>query len=285
MYADRSERGKLRFTGPQRAWFLHQIMTQAFEDLQAGEARASAMITAHGRMVGYLETVAIADAIYAHFESDLIATLPEAIGRYVLATQVEIADVTDDFALILVAGDDWHNVLEEVGPNGAIVHPTSEIGIPGAYLWVMHSEKEGVLMALDRAGLTEASEEELEAMRVDAGIARWGRDMDERTIPLEVGLAERAIHFSKGCYVGQEAIAKIHLRGKPNRLLRRVELEGEAASGDLVREGDAEVGRVTTVSGRRGLAVLRHTVEPGAELRTDHAWVKVIASGGSEGKD
>ena len=285
IYADRSERGKLRFTGPQRAWFLHQIMTQAFEDMQAGEARPSAMITANGRMVGYLETVATADAIYAHFEAALIPTLPEAIGRYVLATQVEIAEVTDEFALILVAGDDWRAIVESVAPNGAIVHPTGEVGVPGAYLWVMHSEKEGLLMALGRAGLTPASDEELESIRVEAGIPRWGRDMDERTIPLEVGLAERAIHFSKGCYVGQEAMAKIHFRGKPNRLLRRVEVEGEAAAGDPVREGDAEVGRITTVSGRRGLAVLRHTVEPGAELRTDHAALKVLPSGGSEGKE
>ncbi len=276
VYADRSDRGKLRFTGPQRAWFLHQIMTQAFEDLQAGEARSSAMITASGRMVGYFESVATPDAIYVHFDSALIPTLPEAIGRYVLATDVEIADVTDEFALIVVAGQDWERAVEEVAPNGAIVHISEEIGMPGGYLWVMHSEKEGVLMALGLAGLAEASEDELEGIRVQAGIARWGLDMDERTIPLEVGLAERAIHFSKGCYVGQEAMAKIHFRGKPNRLLRRVELTGDVRAGDAVRQGDKEVGRVTSVAGDMGLAVLRHTIEPGDELRTDNAAVKVL---------
>src|SRR5688500_14109641 len=93
--ADRSARPKLRFTGPQAAWFLHQILTQAFEDMRPGEAREAAMITAHGRMTGYLEVLAADDAFRAHFEPALAATLPDEIRKYVFATQVEIDDVTD----------------------------------------------------------------------------------------------------------------------------------------------------------------------------------------------
>ena len=106
VYMDRSDRTKLRFTGPQRAWFLHQILTQEFEDIEPGQAREAAMLTAHGRMVGYLEVLATEDALLAHMEPELSPEFPEAIRRYVFATQVEIDDVTDDYALILVAGDD-----------------------------------------------------------------------------------------------------------------------------------------------------------------------------------
>jgi folate-binding Fe-S cluster repair protein YgfZ len=126
VYADRSGRGKLRFAGPQRAWFLHQIMTQAFEDMAPGEARDTAMITAHGRMLGYLEVVATEDALLAHFEADLVATLPDEIARYVFATRVEIEDVSAEMGLVLVAGDGW----ERATAAGAIVHPTASLGIP-----------------------------------------------------------------------------------------------------------------------------------------------------------
>src|ERR687895_113368 len=96
LYADRSDRGKLRLTGPQRAWFLEQILTNTFEDLSPGESRDAALLTAHGRMVGYMETVATDDSLLMHFEPELKATLPEAISRYVLATDVEITDVSDE---------------------------------------------------------------------------------------------------------------------------------------------------------------------------------------------
>src|SRR5688572_28091922 len=110
LIADRSQRGKLRFTGEQRAWFLHQILTQSFEDIRPGEARDSAMITAHGRMSGYLETIASQDAIYCHFEPELRETLPELSRNYVFATRVEIDDVTDEFGLVLLAGENWREV-------------------------------------------------------------------------------------------------------------------------------------------------------------------------------
>ena len=93
LYADRSDRGKLELSGPQRAWFLHQILTQSFEDIEPGEARDAALITAHGRMVGYMEALATDDTLRLHFEPELIESLPDALQRYVFATQVTIDDV------------------------------------------------------------------------------------------------------------------------------------------------------------------------------------------------
>jgi folate-binding protein YgfZ len=267
-FADRSERGKLRFTGPQRAWFLHQVLTQALEDMAPGEARDAAMITPHGRMIGYLEVLARDDSLLAHFEPELREVLPEAVGRYVFATRVEISDVSDEMGLVLVGGPE-HTAAH---PPGAVAHPTRALGVPAAYLWVPRAEREAAIDHLAAAGARPVDESELEAVRVAHGVPRWGRDMDARSLPQEVGIEEVAVHYDKGCYLGQEAMAKIHFRGKVNRRLRRLEAAGALRPGSEVVLGERVVGRVTSAANGRALAVLRHTVEAGA----------VVVAGGVE---
>lgn len=269
VYAERSGRGKLRFTGPQRAWFLHQIMTQAFEDITPGEARDTAMITAHGRMLGYLEVVATEDALLAHFEESLVATLPDEIRRYVFATRVEIDE--PDLGLVLVAGDGW----QEAVPGSADVHPTNGLGIPAAYLWV--TDADAAIGELRRAGAREASEDELEAIRVANAVPRWGYEMDAKTFPQEAGIESRAVHFDKGCYLGQEAMAKIHFRGKVNRRLALIQSEdGLERGAEIVSEG-ATVGKVTSVAGSRGLAIVKHTIEPDTAVSVGDAPARVVS--------
>ena len=272
VYADRSDRGKLRFTGPQRAWFLHQIMTQAFEDVTPGEARDTAMITAHGRMLGYLEVVATEDALLAHFEQSLHATLPDEIRRYVFATRVEIEDVSAEMGLVLVAGDGWETAA--AAAEDAVVHPTGSLGIPAAYLWSQDATK--TMRVLDEAGAAPASEDELETIRIAHGVPRWGYEMDSKTIPQEAGITDRAVHFDKGCYLGQEAMAKIHFRGKVNRRLASIESEEALQRGaEIVSEG-AAVGRVTSAAGSRGLALVKHTVAPGATVSIGDLEARVV---------
>lgn len=268
LYADRSDRGKLRFTGPQRAWFLHQIMTQAFEDIGPGEARDTAMITAHGRMLGYLEVVATEDSLLAHFEPSLLATLPDEIRRYVFATRVEIEDVSADMGLLLVTG-------EPPAVEGAVVHPTASLGIPAAYLWV--PDVSAATNALEASGARRATEDELEAIRIANGVPRWGYEMDLKTIPQEAGITERAVHFDKGCYLGQEAMAKIHFRGKVNRRLALIQADdGLERGAEIVVEG-ATVGKVTSAAGGRGLALVKHTVAPDTPVSVGDSRARVVS--------
>jgi tRNA-modifying protein YgfZ len=263
VFADRSERGKLRFTGPQRAWFLHQVLTQATEDMRPGEARDAAMITVHGRMVGYLELLATEDAFLAHFEPELSHSLPETIGRYVFASKVDIADVTGDMGLILVAGPSWERAAEG---TGALLHPTRAVGVEAGYLWLDRADVDGVIAALRGRGVRPASEQELESLRISHGVPRWGREMSPKTLPQEAGVDEVAVHYDKGCYLGQEAMAKIHFRGKVNRRIRSLTVTGDLEAGSDVVIGDQKVGTVTSVADGSALALLRHTVEPGAEV-------------------
>jgi tRNA-modifying protein YgfZ len=271
LYSDRSDRGKLRFSGPQDKWFLHQILTQAFEDMEVGEARDAALITAHGRMQGYLEFLATENGLLAHFEPELKSSLPDDMKRYVFATQVEIDDPELD--LVLVLGED---PLEAASTwDGVLVHPTSSLGVTAAYLWTSSSEK--TMAALQELGAQEASEEQLEAIRIEQGVARWGREMDNKTFPQEAGIEGRAVHFDKGCYVGQEAMAKIHFRGKVNRRLARITSDRPLEVGAELTSEDRAVGKVTSAVGARGLAIVRYTVEPGETLEVDGASVSVVA--------
>jgi folate-binding protein YgfZ len=275
LVADRSDRGKLRFSGEQDLWFLHQIMTQDFEGMQPGDAVECALLTPHGRMVGYMETLRTDDGVLAHFEPGLLPDFPEAIRHYVFATRVDIEDLTDTHGLILVAGDGWEEAAGNAAP-GAELQPTRALGLPAGYVWLETNAVPTALEALTGAGAELASDERLEAIRIEHGIPRWGKEMDTKTIPQEAGIDDWAVHFDKGCYVGQEAMAKIHFRGKVNRRLAR--LEGETLiEGAEVTAGGTKVGTVTSVSDGAGLAIVKGSIEPGTEVEVGGRNVKVVA--------
>ncbi|HVM36719.1 MAG TPA: hypothetical protein VM784_15445 [Actinomycetota bacterium] len=265
LVADTSERGKLRFTGEQRAWFLHQIVTNRFEDIEAGDARAAAMLTVHGRMVGFFEAVATSDALLAHMEPELLPGFVDAFRRYVFATKVEIEDVTDDFGLVVLVGDGWRDLAGKI--EASILHETRFIGPSAGHVWVPRGKAEEVIEAAARAGARIVGKEEIEHIRVAHGRPRWGRDMNEKTIPQEARLEEfGALDFNKGCYVGQEAVAKIYFRGKVNRKVRRLSATGPLAVGAEVTKGDEKVGTVTSAAGAEAIAMLKHTVELGESV-------------------
>jgi folate-binding protein YgfZ len=122
--------------------------------------------------------------------------------------------------------------------------------------------------ALHARGAPAVSEQAAECLRVERGRPRYGIDLDDSVIPQEAGLNERAVSFTKGCYVGQETVARLHYKGKPNRHLRGLRLSEPAASGDELLLGERPVGHVgsTVLSPRLGpiaLALVRREAEPG----------------------
>jgi folate-binding protein YgfZ len=132
-------------------------------------------------------------------------------------------------------------------------------------------ERERLVRALAAAGAVEVSQDSFEVVRVERGIPRYGYDLDDRTIPQEAGLNERAVSFTKGCYVGQETVARLYYKGKPNRHLRGLALERPAPIGTTLFRGDREVGRLGSVAlsptyGPIALAILRRECEEGDRL-------------------
>ena len=176
LYADRSERGKLRVTGPQRSWFLDQILTQSIQDMKPGDAREAAMITVHGRMTAYMEILATDDALLLHFEPELRDGLADEMSRYVFATPVDIEDVTDAMGLILVTGAGWDESLEQLDAR-VLAHASRSLGIPAAHLWVDRARVEPLLAELEGRGFERATEDEVEAVRIAHRVRRWGRGM------------------------------------------------------------------------------------------------------------
>ncbi|MGH2819899.1 MAG: YgfZ/GcvT domain-containing protein [Candidatus Rokuibacteriota bacterium] len=276
IYADRSERAKLRVTGPQALWFLDQVLTQKFDDMAPGEARDAAMITVHGRMTAFLECLATQDGVLAHLEPELREGTLDNLARYVFATRVEIDDVTEEMGLVLIAGPDWEATARARAP-GAPVHQTRALGVPAAYLWSPREEVPGLVQALEGSGCRRAGEDELEAVRITHGAPRWGRDMDPKTFPQEAGIDSFAVQYEKGCYLGQEAMAKIHFRGKVNRRLARLHAEAPVEVGAEVHVDGAKAGRVTSAAGEDALALVRHTVEPGSDVTVGGSTATVVA--------
>jgi tRNA-modifying protein YgfZ len=128
-----------------------------------------------------------------------------------------------------------------------------------------------VRAALESAGAMPVDEAAAEIVRVERGRPRYGIELDDSVIPQEAGLNERAVSFTKGCYVGQETVARLFYRGKPNRHLRGLRLSAPAATGDALRRGEKEVGRVGTVVvspafGPIALAIVRREAAPGDTL-------------------
>jgi len=130
------------------------------------------------------------------------------------------------------------------------------------------TDTERVAAALVAAGAVPAAESAAEIRRVETGRPRYGLELDAGVIPQEAGINERAVSFTKGCYVGQETVARLHYRGKPNRHLRGLRLTGPAATGDSLRAGEREVGRLGSVVesptfGPIALALVRREAAPG----------------------
>lgn len=265
---------KLRLTGEQRLWFLHQLLTQDFEDMTPGEARDALMLSVHGRIRAFVESVATEDALLMHGETTLRETFPEELRRYVFATRVEIEDVTDDFGLILLVDAGWESITRDVAP-AAVAHPTRSIGSDAGYLWVGKTDVAEVRATLESRGVQAIDEEDLELMRIEHRVPRWGAEMDDKTFPQEVAIDSSAVHYEKGCYLGQEAMAKIHFRGKVNRRLVRLSLSSPVEDGDLML-ADERVGRITTSHGSDALAIIRTTVPAEAELRVGTASAKIL---------
>ena len=140
---------------------------------------------------------------------------------------------------------------------------------------------EGVRGALVAAGAVETGEAAAEVVRVEHGRPRYGVDLDDSVIPQEAGLNERAVSFTKGCYVGQETVARLFYRGKPNRHLRGLKLSAPVEPGTTLVLGEKEVGRVTSavvspVHGPIALAIVRRQAEPGDTLPAGDATAEVV---------
>jgi folate-binding protein YgfZ len=290
---DRSERGKLALTGPDAKTFLHGQVTNDVEGLEPGSGCYAAFLTHKGKMLGDLRILDVGDELLLDTERSALQELFNMIRRYKLGSDVELHKRTLETGLLSLVGPDARRVAGADGLGDAEhANAQAEIGGHPVVLAVTDTgvdvfcdaeRTEGVRGALEASGAVVVSEAAAEVVRVEHGRPRWGFELDDGVIPQEADLNARAVSFTKGCYVGQETVARLHYRGKPNRHLRGLRLSEPVASGTPLRLGEREVGRVGTsvlspALGPIALAIVRREAEPGATLAAgDGATAEVVA--------
>jgi folate-binding protein YgfZ len=275
---DRSERGKLALAGPDAKEFLQGQVTNDIERLQPGHGCYAAFLTHKGKMLGDMRVLDLGDELLLDTERVTLQGLFNMIRRYKLASDFELHKRTLEMGLLSLIGPDARRVAGAGSLGGAehdnahgrvgdreVILVTSDTGVD---VFCQAADTATVRAALEAAGAVTVGEDVAEIVRVERGRPRYGIELDEGVIPQEAGLNERAVSFTKGCYVGQETVARLFYRGKPNRHLRGLRLSGPAATGDVLRLGEKEVGRLATVvvspvHGPIALAIVRREAEPG----------------------
>ena len=275
---DRSERGKLALAGPEAKAFLQGQVTNDIERLEPGHGCYAAFLTHKGKMLGDMRVLDVGDELLLDTERVALQGLFNMIRHYKLGSDFELHKRTLEMGLLSLIGPDARRIAD-AGPLGRAEHDNARGEIDGRRVLLVTTDvgvdvfcdaadTAAVAAALEAAGAVRASEEAAEIVRVERGRPRYGIELDDGVIPQEAGLNERAVSFTKGCYVGQETVARLFYRGKPNRHLRGLRLSDPAATGDVLRLGEKEVGRVGTavVSPAHGpiaLAIVRREATPG----------------------
>jgi folate-binding protein YgfZ len=278
---DRSERGKLALSGAGAIEFLNGQVTNELAEMHPGEGRYATFLTPKGKMLGDVRILAVDGELLLDTERTALQALFDMIRRFKIGYDVELHKRTIERGLLSLLGPESARVAGAEQLPGT-EHASTQVSIDGIAALAVRTDlgidllceaadTERLTAALLARGATPASEPEAECVRVESGRPRFGIDIDETTIPQEAGLNERAVSFTKGCYVGQETVARLHWKGKPNRHLRGLRLSGEAASGDELKLGERSVGRLGSVvhspeHGPIALALVRREAEPGVSV-------------------
>jgi folate-binding protein YgfZ len=301
---DRSERGKLLLAGLDVAEFLQGQLTNDVEALAPGEGCYAALLDRKGHVqadMRVLRTAAgafpqtapgpsggstEAGAFWIDTEPEGLEVAYRHLQAYKIGREVDLAEVTAEWSILSLIGP---RSAEVAGTPPLPEHACEELSVLGVDcvaagtaggidLIAPRADAERLRAALLEAGAAEVGAEAVEILRIEAGVPRLGAEMSAETMPAEAGIVERAVSFEKGCYIGQEPVARLHYRGKPNRRLRGLRLSAPAAAGEGLRLGDRGVGRigsacVSPAHGAIALAVVRREAEPGDELAVGEAGV------------
>jgi tRNA-modifying protein YgfZ len=264
---DRSERGKLDVTGPDAADYLQGQVTNDVLALEPGQASYAALLDPKAHIQADMRIVCVsATELWLDTEPHALEAVLGHLRMYKIGRQVEISDRTEDRVILSLLGRASAEVAARAAGFARTV-PTAA----GVDVFTASDSAEALRAALVDAGARPIGEEAAEVLRVERGIPRHGRDMGADNLPGEAGIVNRAVSFTKGCYIGQEPVARMHHRGRPNRRLRGLRLAAPTPAGGPVMSAGKEVGRLTSsvVSprlGAIGLAILRREVEEGDEV-------------------
>jgi len=287
---DAADRGMLLVSGPEAAEYLQGQVTNDVEALEPGEGCYAALLDRKGRIQADMRLLVLApDQVLIDTEAEGFEALKRHLGIYKVGRDVEVGDCAGERSLLRLIGPQASEIAVEP-PAAEHSHPETSIGAvacravrtdTGVDLICAAGDAAKLSAALLDAGAAPVDEPAAEIVRVESGRPRFGREIDTATMPAEAGIVERAVSFSKGCYIGQETVARLHYKGKPNRHLRGLRGEALLRAGETLRLDDRDAGRIGTAClspahGPIGLAILRREAEPGSALRSDGGAATVV---------
>jgi folate-binding protein YgfZ len=292
---DVSDRGRIEAIGAEAASFLHNLCTNEVRNLPAGGGCEAFLTTGQAKIVAHLfiDHVRYSDGRDSYWLDTDPGTGPAVathLDRYLISERVELFDRSEEFVQFHVAGARAEQVLRDAfrsalpdlreGQNAVVLLDGVEcqirrhdpLGLPGYDVLCAGANAATVREAILHAGAVPAGPGVYETLRVEAGMPRYGVDMDETNMPPELSRTERTISYTKGCYIGQETIARIRTYGHTNRSLVGLRLSGEGTvpvGSKMLRDGQ-EVGKVTSsvVSPLVGAPIALAVIRRGSEAPT-----------------
>lgn len=250
-------------TGRDRTRWLNGMVTNNIRDLAPGNGVYAFVLNAQGHVLGDLYVFNRGESLVAEIEREQSANLVPLLRRYIIMDKVEIEDLRDEISVIGLTGPKSHQALASIGLNAdsGPLQPVDAVWndvtltlvrgdnscVPSYEIWAPPEKINPILDQLARAGAEPVSDESLEIFRILCGIPKFGQDIKERTLPQETG-QDRALNFTKGCYIGQEIVERIRARGAVHRTFTGFELEGATpAAGTKVQSEGKDVGEITSV--------------------------------------
>jgi folate-binding protein YgfZ len=279
---DRSERGKLALTGEDAVVFLDSLLSNDIAGVALGSGVDATLLTHKGRMLAEVRVLRSEDELELDSERPGLQALFDALNNFRIGYRAELHKRTLQRGLLSLIGPGVDALLGPQAPPPAehdhvsatlAERPVRLIRTDlGVDVLCASEDTDAVAGALTAAGAVAIDQPAAETVRIESGRPRFGIEIGEDTMPQEAGIHERAVSYSKGCYVGQETVARLYWKGKPNRHLRGLRLDRPAAPGDSLTLAGAQVGSVGSFAdsprlGPIALAMLRREAEPGSELQ------------------
>ncbi|MFZ0092058.1 MAG: glycine cleavage T C-terminal barrel domain-containing protein [Solirubrobacteraceae bacterium] len=290
---DRSDRGKLALTGAEAKTFLQGQVSNDVETLEPGTGCYAAFLTPKGKMLGDIRILDAGDELLLDTERVALQDLFTMIRRFSIGYDAQLHKRTLETGLVSLLGPEADAVAEVEG-LGAAEDAHRQAAIDGMSVRAVRTalgidllcnagDIGAVQDALQARGAEPVSESAAECVRIERGRPRYGVDLDDSVIPQEAGLNPRAVSFTKGCYVGQETVARLYYRGKPNRQLRGLRLSLPPSTADEIMLGDRVVGRLGSVAespslGPIALALVRREAPPGSDVRVGADEINAIVT-------
>jgi tRNA-modifying protein YgfZ len=274
-------RAALNVKGPDAAEYLQGQLTNDIEGLAAGQGYYAALLDRKGHLQADMRVLRLHDEdLWLDLEPGPAPGVLKHLRTYSIGREVEIEDATQAWAITSLIGPRAAELsgFDALGPEHAqgfrewdgveVLAVATDVGLD---LITRGDAAPRLAELVESAGAVEVTEPAAEIIRVESGRPRFGLDMGPESMPAEAGITDRAVDFEKGCYIGQEPVARLHYRGKPNRTLRGLRLSAPAQHGDALILGDKEVGKIGTAAlspalGPIALAIVRREAQEGDTL-------------------